>query len=172
MEQPPYHMAKWPYVALCVPLPFFLSHLAGNERCNDSPLPSERTQICVPVCFKHLLRPHLDESVLSWAAMWFLCSRAAGCRQMQSQTVVKESESDGDGHRREKKRQQTLGSSSQSLTVTATATCFNLPRLRAAKCVYKPNDCILACFLPPWISVSASLSALLVCFHRERQRMR
>lgn len=35
---------------------------AGNEHLNGSPLPSKRTQICVPVCFKHLLRPHLAES--------------------------------------------------------------------------------------------------------------
>lgn len=70
------------------------------------------------------------------------------------------------------RRHWVRSSCSQSLTVTARATCFNLPPLRATKCVYKPNDCILACFLPPWISVSASLNALLLCFHQERQRMR
>lgn len=79
-----------------------------------------------------------------------------------------------EGHRHEGKdrRHWVRSSCSQSLTVTARATCFNLPPLRAAKCVYKPNDCILACFLPPWISVSASLNALLLWFHQERQGMR
>lgn len=174
MEQPPYHMAKWPYVTLCVPLPFFLYHLTSNERCNDSPLPSERTQICIPVCFKHLLRPHLDEIVLDWAAMWFPCSRAAGWRQSQRGFIGKRKGRRGmDMKEKGKDRRHWVRSScSQSLTVTARATCFNLPPLRAAKCVYKPNDCILACFLPPWISVSASLNALLLCFQQERQRMR
>ncbi len=60
--QPPHQMAKWPYVTtLCVPSPFFLCHLAINEHRNGSPLPSKRTQICILVCFKHLLRPHLAE---------------------------------------------------------------------------------------------------------------
>lgn len=84
--QPPHQMAKWPYVTtLFVPLPFFFCHLASNEHRNGSPQPSRRTQICVPVCFKHLLRPHLAESALGWAAMWFPRPRAASCRQMQSE---------------------------------------------------------------------------------------
>ena len=33
------------------------------------------------------------------------------------------------------------------------------------------SDCVLACVLPPWISVSASLSTLLQQLHRERQRV-
>lgn len=58
-------LTKWPYVTtLCVPSLFSLCHLASNEHRNGSPLPSKRTQICVPVCFKHLLRPHLAESAL------------------------------------------------------------------------------------------------------------
>ncbi len=28
-----------------------------------------RTQICIPVCFKHLLRPHLAESALASAGL-------------------------------------------------------------------------------------------------------
>lgn len=108
--QPPHQMAKWPYVTtLCVPSPFFLSHLASNEHCNGSPLPSKRTQIRIPVCFKHLLRPHLAESVLGWAEMWFLCPGAASCRQMQSESVLerkrKGRERDGDGQRQREKRQ-------------------------------------------------------------------
>jgi len=68
--RPSPRMAKWPRVTtLCVPSPFFLSHTAGNNHRNGSPLPSERTQICVPVRFKHLLRPHLAESVLRWDVM-------------------------------------------------------------------------------------------------------
>lgn len=75
---------KWPYVTtLRVPLPFLLRHLSGNERRNGRLLPSRRTQICVPVRFKHLLRPHLAESVLCWTAMWFPGPRAPGCRQTQ-----------------------------------------------------------------------------------------
>lgn len=73
--QPPHQTAKWPDVtSLCVPSPFFLCHLTGNEHRNDSPLPSKGTQICIPVCFKHLLRPHLAESALGWAPVWFPCS--------------------------------------------------------------------------------------------------
>ena len=87
--QPPHQMAKWPYVTtLFVPLPFFFCHLASNEHRNGSRQPSRRAQICVPVCFKHLLRPHLAESALGWAAMWFLRPRAARCRQMQSERVL------------------------------------------------------------------------------------
>lgn len=84
--QPAHHMAKGPYVTtLCVLSPFFLCHLASNEQHNGSSLPSKWTQICVPVCFKHLLRPHLAESALGWVAMWFSCLRASSCRQMQSE---------------------------------------------------------------------------------------
>lgn len=93
---------------------------------------------------------------------------------MQSEGVR---ERQGERRRRRKKkkkdRRRSAGaSSSQSFTVTARATCFNLSPLRAAKCVYKPNDCVLACFLPPRISVTASQSALLLWFHRDRQGMR
>lgn len=87
--QPVHHMAKGPYVTtLCVLSPFFLCHLASNEHHNGSSLPSMRTQICVPVCFKHLLRPHLAESALGWVAMWFSCLRASSCRQMQSERLL------------------------------------------------------------------------------------
>lgn len=40
-------------------------------------------------------------------------------------------------------------------TVTARATWFNLSLLRAAKCVYMPTERVLACVLPPRISVRA-----------------
>lgn len=96
---------------------------------------------------------------------------------MQSERVLgrkgRERDGDGDGHRQREKRQgRGRASSSQSSAVTARATCFNLPPLRAAKCVYKPTDCVLACVLPPRISVRASLSAPLLQSHRERQRAR
>lgn len=87
--QPPDKMAKWPYVTtLCVPSPFFLCHLASNEHLNGCLLPSKRTQICVPVCFKHLLRPHLAESALCWTAMWFPCPRVASYRKMQREQML------------------------------------------------------------------------------------
>lgn len=72
----------------------------------------------------------------------------------------------------EKDKTDRRGSSSRCSAVTARATCFNRAPLRAAKCVYKPADCVLACFLPPRISVRASLSAPLLRFLQERQRTR
>lgn len=72
----------------------------------------------------------------------------------------------------EKDKKDRRGSLSRCFAVAASATRFSRAPLRAAKCVYNPADCVLACFLPPRISVRASLSALLLPFHRERQRTR
>lgn len=163
-------------------LAFLRRHLASNEHGNGSPLPSKRTQICIPGCFKHLLRPHLAQRVFSRTTMcdspaWGQLA-ADRCR-LKCRWVEKEKGREKDWRWTQRPGEKDRrGSPSKSLAGTAKATCFNLRPLRASECVYRPNDCFLACFLPPRISVRASLSALLLWFsrrdregHRVRQRV-
>lgn len=113
-----------------------LSLSFSNEQCNGSSLPSKRIQICIPVCLKHTLIPHLAVSAFGWVAMWVPRLRLDKCGASDVRKTKKGQEWE------------------QRARVGALRFSFS-PSVEA-KCVYMPDNHVLECVLPPRISVRAS----------------
>lgn len=126
-------------------------------------------QKCVPVCFKHLLRPRSEpRGALSWAVMWSpACWRAGACRQRS----VRRKQSCGGGWRwTQSPREKTEDGGKE----------VSKPRWYCQRHSFQPFSsqgnqvclqakCVLACFLPLRISVRASLSAPLLWLQQETE---
>lgn len=113
-----------------------LSLSFSNEHCNGTSLPSKRIQICIPVCLKHTLIPHLAVSAFGWVAMWVPRLRVDKCGASDVRKTKKGQEWE---------QRARVG-----------ALHFSYSPSVEAKCVYMPDNHVLECVLPPRISVRAS----------------